>query len=140
MKFWDFKNLYGNQDWRKTWITREETVKKEGSEFFTWPVPATAPAGISQIEIAQYFPRARKYQPLDFVEVMNNDAVALTLFITGGIQLPVPASSARPVVGLKLWQIGIRNDDAAVTSTLNSIIVSLRREPETVDDWARRQR
>jgi len=140
MDFWDFKNIYAKRDWRDTRITRLETIKKEGSEYFSWAVPATIAGAISNIEIATQFPRARKYQPLDFIEVMNNDAVNITLIINNDEFLPIPALAIRPVAGHKLWQIGIRNDDALAPSIAGMIIVSLRREPQTIDDWARRQR
>lgn len=134
----EFKNrhLFG---YARTWHTRQDRIKKEGSEYFTWNTPATAPAGISIIEISRQFPRSKKYEPLDWCEVMNNDVVDLTLIINGSETLPVPAGVIRPVIKHHLWQIGIRNDDAAVTSTLNKIVVSLRRLPVTIDDWARRK-
>ncbi|OGO29979.1 MAG: hypothetical protein A2Z29_04745 [Chloroflexi bacterium RBG_16_56_11] len=139
MNFKQFQNIYSGQDWRSTWFTRQDWIKKEGSEYFSWIVPVTIAGAQSSIEIGQQFPRARKYLPLDFIEVMNNDVVNLTLIINNNEFLPVPAASIRPMAGNKLWQISVRNDDAAAPSTLNSIIVTLRRQPQTIDDWARRQ-
>jgi len=101
-------------------------------------MPATAAAGIATIEIAHQFPMAKKYEPLDWLEVCNNDAVDLTLIINGNTMLPVPSGTIRTVDNYALWQIGIRNDDAAVATTLNAVIVSLRRQPMTIDEWARR--
>ncbi|MBA7581108.1 hypothetical protein ES708_23008 [subsurface metagenome] len=121
-------------------LTRQNRVRKEGSEYFTWYTPDTAAAAIATIEVAHQFPRARKYAPLDFIEVTNNDAVDLTLIINADIFLPVPAGTIRTVDNYALWQVGIRNDDAANASTLNKIIVSLRRQPITIDDWARRRK
>jgi len=129
-----------SQGWQRTWYIRQERIKKEGSEYFTWLLPATGPAAISQIEIATTLPRARKYLPLDFIEVCNNDVVNMTLIINGDETLPVPAGVIRTIRNKPYYEIAIRNDDAAVTSTLNDVIVSLRREPITVDDWARKQR
>ncbi len=127
--------------WLRTMLTRQDRVKKEGSEYFTWPTPVTAfGGGISTIEVAHQFPRARKYAPLDFIEVTNNDTVDLTLIINADIFLPVPAGTIRTVDNYALWQVGIRNDDAVTATTLNKIIVTLRRQPLTIDDWARRAR
>lgn len=139
MNILEAANIKIRPAWQRTMFTRQERVKKEGSEYFTWQVPATAPAGISHIQIANQFPRARKYQPLDFIEVANNDVVDLTLTINGNMTLPIPAGTIRQVVNQALWEIAITNNDAAVTSTLNDITVSLRREPMTIDEYARRK-
>ena len=81
---------------------------------------------------------AKKYEPLDFCEVQNNGLVDLTLIINGNMTLPVPAGTIRKVVNSALWQVGIRNDHAADSTVLNKVIVTLRREPWTIDQWARR--
>lgn len=118
------------------WHIRQDRIKREGSEYFTWVVPVTAPAAISSIEIAHQFPRAKKYEPLDWCEVCNNGALDLTLIINNREQLPVPTGTIRTVSGkCHLWTIGIRNDDAANDTVLNTIIVSLRREPMTADKY-----
>ena len=120
-------------------FTRQERVKREGSEYFTWE-PAPAATATAAIETGTQFPRARKYQPLDFIEVCNNDVVDLTLTINGNITLPVPAGVIRKVVNQTLWQVGITNDDAATNATAGAIVVSMRREPMTIDDYARGKR
>ena len=67
------------------------------------------------------------------METVNN----LTLTINGEESLPVPAGTIRTVRGKALWQIALTNNGAVIT-TLNNIKVSLRREPQTIDDVARR--
>jgi len=140
MNFFDLANISHKPAWQRTWYTRQERIKREGSEYFTWPVPATGPAATSHIEIAHQFPRAKKYEPLDFIEVANNDVVDLTLTINGSETLPVPAATIRQVTNKAAWEIAITNNDAATTSTLNSIIVTLRREPLTIDKYVRQRR
>ena len=126
-------------DLRKTWQVRLDRIKKEGSEYFSWNYPATAAGVTAQIEIANEFPRSRKYQPLDFIEVVNNESsIDLMLIINGVDQLIVPASTIRSVDNTALWQIGLTNLHASSTTTLNNVRVSLRRQPVTIDDWARR--
>tara|TARA_Y100000310_G_scaffold195710_1_gene195740 strand:- start:240 stop:665 length:426 start_codon:yes stop_codon:yes gene_type:complete len=132
-------NIIPKSDWQKTWYTRQERIKKEGSEYFTWPVPATAAAARSSINVSQQFPRSRKYAPLDWLEIVNNDVVNLTLTINGSETLPVPAGTIRVVDNKALHELGVTNNDAATTSVLNDIIVSLRRQPTTIDKWARGQ-
>ncbi|MBU0598695.1 MAG: hypothetical protein KKD44_26160 [Proteobacteria bacterium] len=125
-------------DWRKTWLIRQERIKKEGSEYFSWIVPVTAAAARVTIEIAKQFPRAGKYMPLDFVEVSNNDDVDLTLTINGAETLPVPSGTIRSLDNAALWQIGITNNDAVTSTVLNRVTVTLRRQPMTIDKWAQR--
>jgi len=124
-------------DWRKLTITRLERVKKEGSDFYSWHVPVTAAGATSQIEVAHQFPAARKYMPLDWLEICNNDVVDLTLAINGGDAFPVPAGTIRPVSKGGIWQVAVTNNDAVANSTLHMIIVTLRREPITQDKWLR---
>jgi len=122
----------------KTWLTRQERIKREGSEYFTWPVPAVAASGIGSIEIAHQFPRAKKYEPLDWIEIVNNDTVDVRLIINNDMTLPVLAGTIRTVDNAALWTIGIENLSATTAVTLLRIIVSLRRQPLTIDQWARR--
>ena len=122
----------------KTWFTRQQRIKKEGSEYFSWTVPVTAAGVTSHINIGQQFTQARKYEPLDWLEICNNDVVNLALIINGDTVLPIPAGTMRTVDNQALWQIGIRNDDAAAATVLNLVQVTLRRQPLTIDQWARR--
>jgi len=132
-------NIRMPADWRRTMATRLERIKKEGSEPFTWKPPATAAGATVQIEIATQFPRARKYQPLDTIEITNNDAVDLTLIVNENIRLPVPAGTIRTIRNQALWQVGLTNDDAAVTSVLDKIVITVSRAAETIDSYARRK-
>jgi hypothetical protein len=127
------------RDFRTVYFTRLERIKKEGSPYYTWPVPVTAPAAISAIDLNTYFPLSRKYAPLDWLEIVNNDVVDLTLILNGqgGEYLNVPAATTRPVIGKALWKIAVRNDDAAADSVLNQIMVTVRRQPKTIDMVAR---
>jgi len=131
--------IFQRKESNRTWYTRQDKIKRDGSEYFTWQVPSTAAAATSQIEIKNQFPRAGKYMPLDYMEIANNDTVNLTLTINGAETLPVPAGTIRKVENKALWQIAVTNNDAAAASTLNLITVSLRRLPVTIDDWARGQ-
>jgi len=141
MDFGLFQSIYGNRNQSKyaqTIESRAERIKHDGSEYFQFDVPAIAATEIGQYEIATQFPRAKKYLPLDYIEVSNNDTVNLTLFLNGGmVTLPVPAGSFRIARKYKIWQFGIRNDDAVNAITADSVDVVLRRMPRTMDDVAR---
>ena len=140
MNLFDRATVGSLRSWQNIQFTRLERIKKEGSEPFTWQVPATGPTASAFIEIANQFPRARKYQPLDFLELANNDVVDLTLRINGDIQYPVPAGTIRQVLNQALWTLQVTNLHAATTSTLNKITVTVKREALTIDDWARGRR
>lgn len=123
----------------RLYTVRQERIKRDGSEYFTWIVPATAAAAASIIEVGAQFPRARKYAPLDFLEITNDDVVSLTLTLNNEDTFMVPAGTIKKITGKAVWTVGVTNDDAAATSVLNKIKISLRREPQTIDSWARRQ-
>lgn len=122
-------------------IDRVERIKREGSPRYIWTVPVTATTATSVIYVPTQFPTSRKYQPLDSMEIVNNEATNdLTLAINGNVYGVIPAGTIRTVhgEGVALWHIAITNDGAANT-TLGKIVVTLQREPMTIDKWARRQ-
>ena len=121
----------------KTEARRKASIKKDGSPYFPWQVPATTAGAITQIEIRREFPAAVKYFPIDFVDIVNSDVVGITILINGAAVLRVPASTTRQIANSYIHQIGIQNDDSAVTSTLNEITLTLQRQPETLDSIAR---
>lgn len=118
---------------------REERIKREGSPYYPWNVPATAAAASSVINVGQQFPAARKYEPLDWLEIVNNEASNdLTLTINGNTSFPIPAKTIRTIDNLAVWHIQVTNDGAAIT-TLGKVIVTLQKQALTIDKWARRQ-
>lgn len=122
-------------------IDRLERIKREGSPPYVWPVPATAAGATSVIYVPTQFPASRKYEPLDSVEIVNNEATNdLTITINGKDRRPSPAGTIRTIhgSGVALWHIAITNDGAAIT-TLGKIILTLQKEPMTIDKWAARQ-
>jgi hypothetical protein len=117
---------------------RTERIKREGSPPYVWEVPVTAASAESVIYVRDQFAASRKYEPLDSIEVINNESTNdLTLTINGGDTRKVPASSIRTVHGrgVALWHIGITND-GSVNTTLGDIVVTLQKEPMTIDKWA----
>lgn len=122
-------------------LSRIDRIKREGSPRYVWQVPVTATTATASIEIGAQFPASRKYQPLDSLELVNNEtANDLTLTINGGDTYYCPAGTIRTVRGrgVGLWHIAITND-GAVNTTLGSIMVSLQKEAMTIDRWAGNQ-
>lgn len=124
---------------RNTYLVRQERIKREGSPYYTWTVPATAAAAVSSIYVPSQFPQARKYEPLDWLEIVNNEAANnLTLVVNSSDNFSVPAGTIRTIEGKALWSLAVTNNGAVIT-TLGNIIVTIRRQPMTIDKWAGRQ-
>tara|TARA_Y100000310_G_scaffold74106_1_gene70238 strand:+ start:478 stop:906 length:429 start_codon:yes stop_codon:yes gene_type:complete len=142
MNLQDYIRGVHKNSFQATTEIRADRIKREGSEFFTYVMAATAATVEVFFEVAHQFPRARKYAPLDFLEITNNDVVDLTLRINQGQRFSVPAGTMRTIRQSAggIWQVGITNDHAATSTTQNKIVLSLRRMPMTIDDWARGDR
>lgn len=117
---------------------RQARIKREGSPLYIWQMPATAAGATSVIHVPTQFPSSRKYEPLDSLEIVNNETVNdLTLVINGVETRVIPAGTIRQIhgPGIALWHLAITNNGAVIT-TLNKITVTLQREPLTIDKWA----
>ena len=126
------------QSRRNLYTVRQERIKREGSPYYPWNVPATAAGASSVINIQQQFPEARKYEPLDWLEIVNNEAANdLYLTINNSEGFSVPAKTIRTIDNLALWYIAVRNDGGAIT-TLGNIRITLQKQARTIDKWARR--
>ena len=122
-------------------VDRLERIKREGSPTYTWIVPITATTATSVIYVPTQFPASRKYEPLDYIEIVNNEAANdLTLTINGKETRAIPAGTIRTIhgTGVALWHIAITNN-GAVNTTLGDIVVTLQKEPLTIDKWAQRR-
>jgi len=123
---------------KNTYSIRQERIKREGSPYYTWQVPVTAPAAVSVIYANTQFPDSRKYAPLDWIEIVNNDVQNLTLTINNGDAFSVPAGTIRTIDNIALHQIAVTNNGGANT-ILNSITVTIQKQPLTMDRWIRKQ-
>jgi hypothetical protein len=117
-------------------VTRDR-ARKEGSPLYTYRPGAIVAGATDAREIATQFPAARAYQPLNFIEITNNDVVNLTLLINSNEQIPVPAGVIKTIKRPAIWLFAVRNDDAAVASTVDAIIVNVMREAMTSDEAVR---
>ncbi len=121
-------------------IERRERIKREGSKPFVWETPATAAAAASFINIGQQFPEARKYQPLDYIRVINNEpSNDIKVKINGeAVVHYVPAKTILELDNQSVWTVEIENKGAVIT-TAGKIIVSMEKQALTADALARRQ-
>lgn len=85
-------------------------------------------AGTTQwFSVEQLFPASRTYAPLDTMEVINNSAQQITVFINSIADgQAVPAFMIKPFTKVAVRQFGIRND-GAVDTVAGDIIVHLKR-------------
>lgn len=120
-------------------ISRQRRIKREGSQPFVWIPGAIAASATSVIDPRQQFPASRKYEPLDSIEVVNNEtANDLTLTINGNDTYYIPAGTIRSVSGsgVALWHIALTNNGGAVT-TQGNIVATIQKQPYTIDKWSR---
>jgi len=124
---------------RFAYQTRQARIKREGSPYYPYTLPATAAGASADIFTQTQWPESRKYEPLDYLEIINNEANNdITIVINAQDSLYCPAGVIRKVIGRALWHIKITNNGAAVT-TAGKVVLNLRREPQTIDQWAKRQ-
>ncbi len=117
---------------------RQARTDKYGSPPYVWTPGAIAAGASTSIEVAQQFPEARKYAPLDWAEVVNLDTVPLTLTINGGSETwIIPANTIRSVANRALWAVALTNNGAAAT-TAGNITVTMLRQALDVDKAVQR--
>lgn len=116
---------------------RKDRIKREGSPYYSWIPAAIAAGGSISIHVPSQFPESKKYSPLDWIEVVNMEVTNnLTLVINGNDAFPIPASIIRTIKNQALWHLTLTNNGGAIT-TLNKIILTLQKQPQNIDDWAR---
>ena len=82
---------------RNTYQVRQERIKREGSPYYTWTPGAIAAGVTSGIYLQTQFPDARKYEPLDWLEIVNNEAANnLSLVLNDADTFAVPAGPSEP--------------------------------------------
>lgn len=140
MNFNVYRSLSGIQ---KMQINRLKRVMQDGSPKYHFDVSALAATATEGFDIATQFPRARKYEPLDTILIINNDVVDISVLVNGagGDLLIVPAGTIRrstrdevPAIS----RISVTNLDAGVAVTVNLIDIEIWRSPEDADSLARR--
>ena len=122
-------------------ISRLERIKREGSPNYAYVLPATMAGVTVIINIPALFPASRKYEPLDSLEVVNNEAANdLLITLNGTDAYYCPAGTIRTIhgKGIALWQIAITNQGGLVT-TLNLVRLTMKKEAMTIDRWAGNQ-
>ncbi|HEY82219.1 MAG TPA: hypothetical protein G4O01_02900 [Dehalococcoidia bacterium] len=124
---------------------REERILKSGSPIFTISVPSINPGESQDYDLAEEdslpstAKEARKYLPLDYCEVTNDDPnCAVSLVINQVESLYIPAATIKSISGKNMWRIAVKNNDASTATTAGKIKLVLQRQPITVDKYLRK--
>ncbi|OGN99180.1 MAG: hypothetical protein A2Y89_03110 [Chloroflexi bacterium RBG_13_51_18] len=121
-------------------LVRLEKIKQQGSPYYSYSMPVTAAGASANFDVEHQFPAARKYFPLDWIEVQNADTtIGLTLVINGESSFPVPPNSIRSIDNQAIWHVRLTNNHAANPTVLGNVIATVQRQAETIDSWARKQ-
>jgi len=123
-------------------LNRLRRVMVEGSPRYHYDVGAIAATAYTEIDIATYFPRAKKYEPLDTMVIINNDTVNIAVRLNGlnGDVYICTAGTIRTITREQtpaIWKMRITNLDAANAVTVNLIDIDIWRAPEDADSIAR---
>lgn len=121
-------------------LNRLKRIDREGSPIYPFSVPQIAASSYLERCIATQFPDAKKYEPLNWTEVINNDSVDIDLYLNGvgGDYFHIPAGTCRPISRTAVWHYRIANCDAVTASTAGKIKISFQRLPLDADEAARR--
>ena len=118
---------------------RQERILKSGSEYFTIALPVIAAGAfqIYDIDTATELIAARKYKPLDFAEITNNDIVDVELSLDFLDTFLVPKGVIKTISERAFCILKVKNI-SAVDSTASKIYLTLQRLPITVDTYVRK--
>lgn len=123
---------------------RERRALRGGSPYFTYTPGIIAAGATTAINVYTTYTAARKYLPLDYIEIINNEAAnPITVAINAS-----PAASNRTITvpartqrisdeDVQIWTVHVQND-GAVATTAGNIVIKLKRAPLTADSAARR--
>jgi len=115
-------------------------VDKEGSPYFDL-YPASIAAGtMENYDIDQHslLSEARKYAPLDYIQVINTDSVALELRLKNQHHY-IPAGAIISLTDEAIWGFQLKNMDSATATTAGKIHIVLQRQPLSEDKAIRRK-
>ena len=116
---------------------RRDVSNRDGSPSFlhTFGVLA-ATTGREYIEISRRFPAARRYEPLDTVQITNRATESLSLEINGITITVIPSSAVFTLSDQAIWSLALLNTEATATAA-SEITARFHRAALTVDKIAR---
>jgi hypothetical protein len=107
-------------------------IIKAGSRNFNYSVPVIDAGVTKWFHNYDLFPEARLFDYLDYINIINNSAQLITLYVNShDDSYPVPSYMIQPVSRKAFRQFGIKNEGALAT-VAGDIVVSCRRLPPDV--------
>lgn len=118
---------------------RQQRVLQNGSEYFTIKLGAITAGDfvVYDIDNSSELSAARKYKPLDFVQVTNNDAVDVEISLDFQDTFLVPKGVIKTISEKSWYALKIKNIGSA-SSTADKIVLTLQRMPITTDQYIRK--
>lgn len=110
-------------------------VQQYGSPYYTYQLPVTAAGATSIMTIESAFPQARRYFPLDWLELVNNEgAINLTVVINNRDSFYVPTNVIRVWDKYAIHTVAVTNN-GLVDTTLGSIILNFQRSSANIAQY-----
>lgn len=131
------QNLPQFETARKSYLVRQERIKREGSPYYPWNVGVMVAATVLTTNPTTHWPESKKYEPLDWLELVNNSATNIMMVINGTENFYCVAGTIRTIDDLPLRQIQIT---AEANTLAGEVRLTLQRQPLTIDKWARKQK
>ena len=118
---------------------RQQRVLQNGSEYFTIKLGVVTAGDfvIYDIDTSTELAAARKYKPLDFIEITNNDAVDVELSLDFQDTFLVPKGVIKTISDRSFHSIKVKNISGTDT-TADKIRLMLQRMPITTDQYIRK--
>jgi len=118
---------------------REKRIRVSGSPYYQISLGVIT-AG--SMEVYDYdsdeLKPAKKYSPLDTIEITNDDLVAIEVCLNQRDKFYVPRSTVKEISEHPIHRISVKNLDAATSTTADKIVLALSKSPLTTDKYVRR--
>lgn len=122
-------------------LHRQKRADKFGSPYCDIELPQVSAGATKEYEIENSSDLADwlKYAPLDFLEVVNNDAVDLQLTIDQQAKFYIPSGSTRTLSHRSWRRFEIKNLDSTTATTVGKVRISCQKMALTQDEALRRR-
>ncbi|MBI4201586.1 MAG: hypothetical protein HY532_00530 [Chloroflexi bacterium] len=87
-------------------------------------------AGVSWIENLEADPVAKKYAPMDYIEVVNNSNYVLGLYLDGRERLGIPQLSTKTVESIPFRSFRLVNEDGANAVAAGKVDITIQKIAE----------
>jgi len=119
---------------------REARILKYGSEYFTISVEELT-AGtfrVYDIDTTPALEVARKYKPLDFIEITNNSDLDIKVQLNFQDIFFVPHKVIKTIEGRAFYAVKVINTSLTTALNAGDVILTMQRMPITVDTYIQR--